>query len=95
MAICYPCNRPGQALGVPGGWSSHISRQSAHAGSKVVSPTHQSSVRIRKYFWYSFVRGWVDTGATVRPEGLSMKNSNDTIGNRSRDLPPKSGLHLY
>jgi len=23
----------------------------------------------------------------VRPEGLSMKKSNDTIGNRTRDLP--------
>ena len=34
------------------------------------------------------VRGWVDPRATVRPEGfMSMKNSSDTIGNRTRDLP--------
>ena len=33
------------------------------------------------------VRGWADPRDIVRPEGLcEMKNSNDTIGNRTRDL---------
>jgi len=75
--------------GVPGVWGFQISRQSAHEGGKVVSPMHRLPLPPQEIFLVliSF-RGWVDPRAIVRPEGLcQMKNSNDTIGNRTRDLP--------
>ena len=42
-------------------WTGHegsrraISRQSAHEGGKVVSPTHRPLLPPRKYSWYSFL----------------------------------------
>jgi hypothetical protein len=63
--------RAGEALGVPGGWGSRISRQSAHEGGKVVSPTHRPSLPPGRISGTISVGRWVDPRAKMRSEGLS------------------------
>jgi hypothetical protein len=43
-----------KALRVPRGGGSQTSRQLAHEGGKVLSPTHRPPLPPRKYSWYSF-----------------------------------------
>jgi len=65
---------PGQVLRFPGGWSSQISRQSAHEGGKVVNPTHRPPIHpppSHKIFLILIsIRGLVNRMAIVRPQGL-------------------------
>ena len=69
--------------------AARMSRQSAHQGGKVVSRTHRPPLPPIRYPRYSFLlEGWVDPRAIMRPKGLSLKNSSETIGNRTFDLRP-------
>ena len=84
---------PGQTLRVPGVWGSQISRQSAHEGCKVVSPTYRPLLPQEIFLVLISVRRWVTPSHSAAGRIMSMKNYNDTIANRTRDLPACSAVH--
>ena len=84
---------PGQSPRVPGARGSQISRQSAHEGGKFVSPTHRpplppENIPGTHFCW----RLSSPQGHTAAGRIMSVKNNNDTIGNRTRDLPACSAV---
>jgi hypothetical protein len=81
--------RPVQILRVPGGRGSQISRQSAHEGGKVVSHTHRLHLPQEIFLVLISVR---PRGHSATDRIMPMKNSSDTIGSRTRDLPACSAV---
>jgi hypothetical protein len=79
---------PWQTLRVPVGWGSQILIQSAHEGGKFDSPTHRPSLPKGNIPDTHFCQRLSQPqGRSAAGRIMSMKNSNDTIGNASRDLP--------
>ena len=78
---------PGQSLRVPGRCGPQISRQSTHAGSKVVNPMHRPPLPQEIFLVLIACRGCFYPGAILRPEVLCKKKKSVTIGNRTHDLP--------
>jgi len=78
-----------QTLRVPGGSRSQTSRQSAHEGGKDVSPMHRPPLPPPGNIpGTHFCHGLSQLqGRSVAGRIMSMKNSNHTIRNRTRDLP--------
>jgi len=71
--------RLGQALRIPGGWDSHISRQSVYEGGKVFSLTHRPFYSLQEIFLILIsVRGWANPKAIVWPEGLGQWKTSVT-----------------
>jgi hypothetical protein len=83
-SICKRWSNPCTGLDRPwpGEWGFQISRQLAHEGGKVVSPTHQLRL----------LETELKPGPSRSQKDMSMKNSSDTMDNWKCDLPACSAV---
>ena len=83
MGKSHPFAGLDRSLRVPGGWGSQFSRQLAHEGGKVVSPTHRLPLPPQEIFLVLIsVRGCQPQNHNVGRRIISIRNSNDTIRNQ-------------
>ena len=83
-----------QAQRVAVSWGSQISRQSAHEGGKVVSPTYRSPLLpLETFLVLRSVRGWVDHRTIVQPKGLIQILGK--TGWKDRTFPTKTCVCLW
>ena len=74
--------KPWQALRVPGGWGSQISRQSAHEGGKDVSPTHRPPLPPRNIM--------LEAKSTPGPQCRLKYYANEKFQWQNRESNPRS-----
>ena len=84
---------PVQAQKVPGGWGcQHF--ETIGSWRWWGQPYAPAALTPRKYSWYSSERLSQPQGHNAARRFMSMKNSSDIIGNRTRDLPASTSCAL-
>ena len=72
--------------------SKRLRLPAAQEGGMVVSPTHRPPLPQRRYPWCSFLLKLESIPGPQCGKIKSLKNPNDPIGNRARDLPACSAV---